>query len=51
MSLIPELINNLVVDIPAAPTPAITTFRFLIFLLTTFVEFNNPARTTTAVPC
>ena len=38
-------------DIPAAPTPAITTFSFLIFLLTTFVEFNKPARTTTAVPC
>ena len=36
---------------PAAPTPAMTTLRSIIFLSTIFSAFSRAASATTAVPC
>ena len=41
----------LLIATPAAPTPAMTTFRSAIFLSTILRAFSSAARVTTAVPC
>ena len=47
----PASMRILAMATPAAPTPAMTTVRSLIFLSTIFSEFSSAARQTTAVPC
>ena len=51
MVVAPDLINRLVVAIPAAPIPTITIFISSIFFSTTFNALSSAAKTTTAVPC
>ena len=47
----PRLTRSLIIAIPAAPAPDVTTLISSRFFPTTFKAFNSAAVVTTAVPC